>query len=80
MTSLLAARRADLLLEWSFVGSLQHSVEKLLAFRARNADPLAEPNYSKVLYAFFIRRGDYRSGALQSRKQVTRHGDSLTSF
>jgi len=45
----------------SFIG-LQQDVEDILAFKARNSDPLRFPNYYKVLYSWHISRGNYRSG------------------
>lgn len=51
----------ELLTRLSFVG-LEADLERNLAFRARNSDPLASPNYYKILYAYHIAKGDYRSG------------------
>lgn len=51
-----------LLTQYSFAG-LEADLERNLAFRARNSDPLARPNYYKVLYAYHISKGDYRSGS-----------------
>lgn len=52
---------SQLLNQYSFAG-LQSDLERELAFRARNSDPLALPNYYEVSYAFHISKGDYRSG------------------
>ena len=46
-----------------FVG-MQKDVEGLLSYKARNSDPLRFPNYYKMLYSWYISRGDYRSGDL----------------
>ncbi|RDB20540.1 hypothetical protein Hypma_012453 [Hypsizygus marmoreus] len=51
------------LLAFNFAG-MADEVEDALAFKARNVDPRLPPIYSKILYAWFIRRGDYRSAAL----------------
>lgn len=56
---------ASLLTTFSFSG-LEADLERNLAFRARNSDPLARPNYYRVLYAYHTAKGDYRSGACQS--------------
>jgi len=55
----------SLLTTLSFVG-LEGDLERNLAFRARNSDPLAQPDYYKVLYAYHVSKGDYRSGAFLS--------------
>ena len=41
---------------------LSKEVEGSLAFKARNADPRVRPYYSQILYAWYVERGDYRSG------------------
>ncbi|SCZ91062.1 BZ3500_MvSof-1268-A1-R1_Chr1-3g02525 [Microbotryum saponariae] len=51
---------ASQLIKFAFVG-MEADLERNLAFRARNSDPLATPNYYTILYAYYIRRGDYRS-------------------
>lgn len=53
--------QVDALTRYSFAG-LEADLERNLAFRARNSDPLAVPNYYKILYAFYISKGDLRSG------------------
>jgi nuclear pore complex protein Nup160 len=52
---------ASLLSTFSFAG-LEADLERNLAFRARNSDPLGTPNYYKILYAYHVAKGDYRSG------------------
>jgi nuclear pore complex protein Nup160 len=37
-------------------------IQDALAFKARNVDPRARPFYSRILYAWFVFRGDYRNG------------------
>jgi len=55
------ADAVDRLLALNFV-SFSEDVESALSFKARNADPLARPIYSNVLYSWFSQRGDFRSG------------------
>lgn len=62
----------DRLTRWNFVG-FQQDVENVLAFKARNADPIGWPNYANVLYAWYTFRGDYRSG---KRHYLPLHLDS----
>ena len=52
----------DRLLRYPFVG-MQHLLVHTLQFRANNLDPRQSPSYHTILYAYFIHRGDYRSGA-----------------
>ncbi|KAM0756678.1 hypothetical protein T439DRAFT_309129 [Meredithblackwellia eburnea MCA 4105] len=52
--------QVELLTKWSFVG-LQGELEQWLSFLARNSDPLATPNYYRILYAYHMAKGDYRS-------------------
>lgn len=49
------------LVAFEFVG-ISNEVEAVLAFKARNADPRLRPCYSRILYTWYIRRGDYRNG------------------
>lgn len=51
------------LVSLNFIG-YQSDVEETLAFKARNADPRQKPHYSEVLHAWYVFRGDFRSGAL----------------
>ena len=52
----------DRLMTFTFAG-LADEVEDALSFKARNADPRTRPFYSRILYTWYIQRGDYRSGA-----------------
>ncbi|BGP12916.1 hypothetical protein JCM10213_004335 [Rhodosporidiobolus nylandii] len=63
-----------LLTQYSFSG-LEADLERNLAFRARNSDPLARPNYYKVLYAYHIAKGDYRSAGTVMYQQGRRIGE-----
>ena len=49
----------------------QADVEEALSFKARNVDPRVRPHYSKVLYTWFMSRGNYGEGGLQSNHSVT---------
>lgn len=51
----------DRLMTYTFAG-LADEVEDALSFKARNADPRARPFYSRILYSWYIQRGDYRNG------------------
>ncbi|KAG8960780.1 hypothetical protein FRC03_006142 [Tulasnella sp. 419] len=64
----------DRLTRLNFVG-FQDEVERTLAFKARNSDPLAWPDYSKVLYAWHVFRGDYRSAGGTMYLQARRLGE-----
>lgn len=52
---------AGVLLKYAFVG-MQEELEKCLSFRARNAYPLAQPDYYKILHAWQCLMDDYRGG------------------
>lgn len=51
----------DRLMSYNFAG-FADEVEDALAFKARNADPQVRPFYSRILYTWYISRGDYRNG------------------
>ncbi|GAA5980545.1 hypothetical protein JCM10908_001686 [Rhodotorula pacifica] len=65
---------ASLLSTFSFAG-LEADLERNLAFRARNSDPLAKPNYYKVLYAYHAAKGDFRSAGTVMYQEARRLGD-----
>lgn len=46
---------------------LSDEVEDALSFKVRNADPRIRPFYSRILYTWYITRGDYRNGQLPDR-------------
>lgn len=56
----------DSLMTYTFAG-LADEVEDALSFKARNADPCIRPFYSRILYTWYINRGDYRNGTLACR-------------
>ncbi|KAI0643699.1 nucleoporin Nup120/160-domain-containing protein [Trametes meyenii] len=68
----------DRLMALNFAG-LAEEVEDALAFKARNADPRIRPFYSRILYTWYVSRGDYRSAALtmyqRARKLAALMGD-----
>ncbi|BGP21800.1 nuclear pore complex protein Nup160 [Rhodotorula toruloides] len=68
---------AFLLTTFSFSG-LEADLERNLAFRARNSDPLARPNYYRVLYAYHAAKGDYRSAGTVMYQQGRRLGELST--
>jgi nuclear pore complex protein Nup160 len=49
------------LMTFNFAG-LADEVEDSLSFKARNADPRVRPFYSRILYAWYVQKGDYRNG------------------
>ncbi|KIK65722.1 hypothetical protein GYMLUDRAFT_158902 [Collybiopsis luxurians FD-317 M1] len=55
--------RVENLLSFNFAGYAD-DVEEALSFKARNEDPLSRPSYSRILYSWFLLRGDYRNAAL----------------
>ncbi|SCV68913.1 BQ2448_1034 [Microbotryum intermedium] len=65
------------LIKFAFVG-VEADLERNLAFRARNSDPLATPNYYSILYAYYIRRGDYRSAGTIMFQQARRIGETTS--
>ncbi len=44
------------------LAGLADEVEDALAFKARKADPRIRPFYSRILYTWYVSRGDYRNG------------------
>ncbi|KAK7696575.1 hypothetical protein QCA50_001233 [Cerrena zonata] len=52
----------DRLMTFNFSG-LTTEVEEALSFKVRNADPRVRPFYSRILYAWYISRGDYRNAS-----------------
>ncbi|KAH9853874.1 nucleoporin Nup120/160-domain-containing protein [Lenzites betulinus] len=68
----------DRLMALNFAG-LAEEVEDALAFKARNADPRIRPFYSRILYTWYVSRGDYRNAALtmyqRARKLAALLGD-----
>ncbi|KAI0334875.1 hypothetical protein GY45DRAFT_1317953 [Cubamyces sp. BRFM 1775] len=71
----------DRLMALNFAG-LADEVEDALAFKARNADPRIRPFYSRILYTWYVSRGDYRNAALtmyqRARKLAALTGDPAT--
>jgi hypothetical protein len=54
----------EMLVSLDFAG-FSSEVDDALAFKARNTDPRARPFYSRILYTWYTRRGDHRSGEFQ---------------
>ncbi len=59
----------DRLMALNFAG-LSDEVEEALSFKARNADPRIRPFYSRILYTWYISRGDYRNGECAMRSNL----------
>jgi len=70
ITAMCHAGEVDRLTQFTFVG-FQDVVERTLAFKARHSDPMAFPNYLLVLYAWHVRRGDYRNGELLAAFEIS---------
>ncbi|THU83924.1 hypothetical protein K435DRAFT_870799 [Dendrothele bispora CBS 962.96] len=51
------------LMTFNFSG-FANEVEDALAFKARNVDPRLQPSYSRILYSWYLHRGDYRNASL----------------
>jgi len=70
------------LVSFNFAG-FHNEVEDSLSFNARNADPCVRPFYSRILYTWYVSRGDYRNAALvmyqRARKIANLQGD-LSNF
>lgn len=49
------------LITFNFAG-LSDYVEEVLSFKARNSNPCDRPFYSRILYAWYAAKGDYRNG------------------
>lgn len=62
------------LMTYTFAG-LADEVEDALSFKARNADPRIRPFYSRILYTWYINRGDYRNGLSAPFSLATCHID-----
>lgn len=71
VTTLCEADAVSTLLRCNFL-HLQAAVERTLSFKARNAPPLARPNYFDVLYAYHVARGDYKSAAASMYQHARR--------
>ncbi|KAJ4481914.1 hypothetical protein J3R30DRAFT_3656103 [Lentinula aciculospora] len=55
--------QVDKLLSHNFAG-FANEVEDALSFNPRNEDPSMLPRYTRILYSWFLSRGDYRNAAL----------------
>lgn len=49
------------LVSFNFAG-FSSEVDDALAFKVRNTDPRVRPFYSRILYTWYTKRGDHRSG------------------
>jgi len=57
--------------------ALTDEVEDALAFKSRNADPRVRPFYSRILYTWYVLRGDYRNSALTMYQRVRKLQDLI---
>lgn len=55
----------ETLMSFNFAG-IADEVEAALSFKARNVDPRVRPCYSRILYLWYTRRGDYRNGMVSA--------------
>ncbi|EKM59586.1 uncharacterized protein PHACADRAFT_87488 [Phanerochaete carnosa HHB-10118-sp] len=67
----------DRLMTYSFAG-VTDEVEDALSFKARNADPRIRPFYSRILYTWYIDRGDYRNAALTMYQRARKLGNVIS--
>lgn len=72
------ANQIDTLARLGFVG-YHVEVERTLSFKARHADPFAWPDYAKVLYAWHVFRGDYRSAGAAMYERARRLGEEAVA-
>lgn len=49
------------LMTFNFAG-FADEVEDALSFKARNVDPRVRPSYSRILYTWYLYKGDNRNG------------------
>ncbi|KAF8760306.1 Nucleoporin [Rhizoctonia solani] len=68
------ANYTDKLAHLGFVGH-HVEVERTLSFKARHADPFAWPDYAKILYAWHVFRGDFRSAGAAMYERARRLGE-----
>ncbi|CEL59495.1 Nuclear pore complex protein Nup160 OS=Mus musculus GN=Nup160 PE=1 SV=2 [Rhizoctonia solani AG-1 IB] len=68
------ANHTDKLAHLGFVGH-HVEVERTLSFKARHADPFAWPDYAKILYAWHVFRGDFRSAGAAMYERARRLGE-----
>ncbi|KAG9127930.1 hypothetical protein FRC07_007370 [Ceratobasidium sp. 392] len=68
----------DRLARLGFVGH-HVEVERTLSFKARHTDPFAWPDYAKVLYAWHVFRGDYRSAGAAMYERARRLGEEAVA-
>ncbi|KAF8165109.1 nucleoporin Nup120/160-domain-containing protein [Crassisporium funariophilum] len=65
------------LMAFDFAG-VASEVEASLSFKARNADPRVRPCYSRILYTWYTRRGDYRNASLTMYHRARKLQDIIT--
>ncbi|KAF9569446.1 hypothetical protein CPC08DRAFT_678255 [Agrocybe pediades] len=65
------------LMSFDFAG-VASEVEAALAFKVRNADPRLRPCYSRILYTWYTRKGDYRNASLTMYQRARKLQDIIT--
>ncbi|KAG2013470.1 hypothetical protein CC2G_010381 [Coprinopsis cinerea AmutBmut pab1-1] len=66
------------LMTFDFAG-ISDEVESILSFKARNVDPRIPPNYSRILYTWYIQRGEYRNAALAMYQRALKLQEIITN-
>jgi len=66
MTAICEEEEVGMLCSLSFAGMLPQ-VQKILEFKARNSQVPSIPNYYKILYSFYVSKGDYLNGCPSTR-------------
>ncbi|KAF8227965.1 hypothetical protein L208DRAFT_1490549 [Tricholoma matsutake] len=66
----------ETLMSFNFAG-IADEVEAALSFKARNVDPRVRPCYSRILYLWYTRRGDYRNAALAMYQRARKLQDLI---
>ncbi|KAH6915289.1 nucleoporin Nup120/160-domain-containing protein [Coprinopsis sp. MPI-PUGE-AT-0042] len=66
------------LMAFDFAG-ISDEVESILSFKARNVDPRIGPNYSRILYTWYIQRGEYRNASLTMYQRALKLQEIITS-
>ncbi|KAI0063071.1 hypothetical protein BV25DRAFT_1907210 [Artomyces pyxidatus] len=60
-------------ISFNFVG-VADEVEDVLSWKARNSDPRQRPSWSRILYTWYVSRGDYRNAALVMYQRARKLG------
>ncbi|TFK29339.1 hypothetical protein FA15DRAFT_610509 [Coprinopsis marcescibilis] len=66
------------LMKFDFAG-IADEVEAVLSFKTRNSDPRLPPNFSRILYTWYIQRGEYRNAALTMYQRALKLQEIITN-